>query len=304
MKLAVVLLTFNEEMHLARALNSIAGLASEVFVIDSFSTDSTVQIARSLGATVLQNPFVNYSKQFRWGLENAPITAEWICRLDADEYFEPDLTKRLREQLPTLPAEVTGVNLKRKHIFMGRWIRHGGRYPLLLLRVWRKGKAEIEDRWMDEHIALTSGVSVTIDGGFCDHNLKNLTYFVEKHNNYASREAVEILNQKYNLFAEWGAGQQLNRQAAFKRRLKNNIYNRISFSFGPLIYFIVRYIFQLGFLDGKEGLIYHFLQGYWYRFLVGAKAEEYDRVLRTLPDSDSRLKALTGLSGLKLIDTP
>src|SRR6202040_4094274 len=98
-------------------------------------------------------------------------------------------------------ASVTGVVLNRKTIFQGKFLRHGGRYPLFLLRIWRRGKAQIEDRWMDEHMLLTEGSSVTFRGGFADHNLNDLTFFTEKHNQYASREALDVLNQRMRLFA-------------------------------------------------------------------------------------------------------
>ena len=114
-------------------------------------------------------------------------------RLDADEVIEPDLADEIRNRLPTLDRGVAGVNLKRKHIFMGRWVRHGGRFPLVLLRIWRNGQGRVEQRWMDEHIVVWNGSSVTFAGGFADHNLNNLTFFTDKHNAYATREAIDVL---------------------------------------------------------------------------------------------------------------
>ena len=142
--IAIVILTYNESVHLPRALKHISGFAKEIFVIDSFSSDDTVALARANGAQVLQHPFQNQAKQFEWALQNAPITTEWVMRLDADEIVEADLAEEIAAKLPELPAEVTGINLNRKTIFQGKWIRHGGRYPLTLLRIWRRGKARIE----------------------------------------------------------------------------------------------------------------------------------------------------------------
>jgi glycosyltransferase involved in cell wall biosynthesis len=299
---AVLILTFNEERHIARALQSVSTFASQVFIIDSFSTDRTVDIAQSLGAVVLQNPFVHQAAQFQWGLDNAPITSDWILRLDADEIIEPDLAERICAELPLLPADVTGVNIDRKHIFMDRWIRHGGRYPLTLLRIFRKGRGRIEQRWMDEHIIVESGRTVHFAGGFSDHNLNDLTFFTDKHNKYATREAVDVLNQRYDLFARDVdvTSQAASRQAAVKRLIKKRIYNRIPFPVATLGYFLYRYVVQLGFLDGREGLIYHFLQGYWYRFLVGSKVVELDAAIRHLPTSNEKLDTLRTLTGLKL----
>src|SRR5580704_2214182 len=301
MCLAVIILTYNEERHISRALTSIAGIAREIFVVDSFSSDRTTELARAQGATVLQNKFINQAKQFKWALDNAPITAPWIMRLDADEVIEADLAAKIRDELPTLADDIVGVNLKRKHIFLDRWIRHGGRYPLVLLRIWRRGRGRIEDRWMDEHMVVWGGRTVTFEGGFADHNLNDLTFFTDKHNKYATREAIDVVNQRRNLFQRDidlpARGSSL--QAAVKRFLKEKIYNRIPFQIGAPAYFLYRLIFQLGFLDGKEGIIYHGLQGLWYRFLVGAKVKELELAIAHLEDPAAiraELRRLTGLA--------
>jgi glycosyltransferase involved in cell wall biosynthesis len=284
--LAVIILSYNEEVHLARAIAHVRSIAKEIFVIDSFSTDATIDIARTHGATVLQNKFVNNSKQFQWALDNAPINAEWIMRLDADEVVESDLQEEISAKLPLVPKDVTGINLKRKHIFLGRWIRHGGRYPLVLLRIWRRGQGTIEDRWMDEHIIVRSGRTVTFSGGFADYNLNDLTFFTDKHNKYATREAIDVLNQKYNLFhySDAVTTATTSSQASTKRFVKEKFYNRIPFQVSALFYFLYRYLIQFGFLDGTEGLVYHVLQGFWYRFLVGAKVLELERAIAHLKD--------------------
>ena len=299
--LAIIILTHNEERHIARATEMAKKFASEIFVVDSGSVDNTVNLAEAAGATVLHHPFVNQAKQFQWALLNAPITADWVMRLDADEYVEPDLAAEIVAKLPSLSSEICGVNLKRKHIFMGRWIRNGGRYPLVLLRIWRRGTAEIEDRWMDEHMYLTSGRAVTFGGGFADCNLNDLSYFVDKHNKYATREAVDVLNRRYHLLPtnETLSAEGSSRQAAFKRFVKERIYNHLPFWLGPLGYFLYRYFFQLGFLDGRPGLIYHFLQGFWYRFLVGAKICELETALANISERD-KIAELSRLTGLKL----
>lgn len=302
-ELAVVILTHNESMHIGRALASISSIATEVFIVDSGSSDGTMEIARATGATVLEHPFVNQSQQFQWALENAPIRSRWVMRLDADEIIEPDLAEEIALKLPNLPEDVAGVNFSRKHIFMDRWVRHGGRYPLLMLRLFRRGKGRIEDRWMDEHITVSDGRTVTFDGGFADYNLNNLTYFTDKHNKYATREAIEVLNQRLNLFARDDSlnAHSTSVQASFKRWAKERVYNRIPFTVSATLYFLWRYIFQLGFLDGRSGLVYHFLQGYWYRFLVGAKVMELERAIAHLSDKSEICSELSRLTGYKLV---
>ena len=300
--LTVIILTHNEAMHIERALQSVKSIATEVFVVDSGSTDATVEIARAHGAQVLHHPFVNYAQQFQWALDHAPITAHWVMRLDADEIVEADLAQEIATELPLLPADVAGVNLDRKHIFMGRWVRRGGRYPLRLLRIWRRGQGRIENRWMDEHMVVWGGRTVTFKGGFADHNLNDLSFFTDKHNKYATREAIDVLNQRLGLFArdEALSAGSASLQASFKRWAKERVYNRLPFTLSATLYFVWRYVFQLGFLDGRSGLVYHFLQGYWYRFLVGAKLMELEQAIVGLHDKAAIKKELSRLTGHNL----
>ena len=303
--LAVIILTRDEALHIERALKCLAPIASQVFVIDSGSKDGTVELAKAHGATVLHNSWVNYAQQFQWAMDNAPITTEWVMRLDADEVIESDLASEMAAKLPLLAPEITGVNLKRKHIFMGRWIRHGGRYPLVLLRIWRRGAARIEQRWMDEHMLLNTGRAVTFTGGFADVNVNDLSFFTDKHNRYATREAIDIINQRRGLFARDTAlaNESATSRARLTRLLKERVYNAIPTELAAAFYFMLRYILQFGFLDGREGLIYHFLQGFSYRFLVGAKVLELQRALGDL-EGEAAVERLSNLTGLKLTAPP
>jgi glycosyltransferase involved in cell wall biosynthesis len=296
--IAVVILTYNEALHIERLLRQLKGLAREIIVVDSYSTDSTVEIAEAYGATVLRNKFVNQAKQFQWGLDNAQITSEWVMRVDADEEIGADLAAEISTKLPNLPNDVVGINLKRKHIFLGRWIKHGGRFPLLLLRIWRLGKGRVEDRWMDEHVIVWGGRTVTFDGEFSDHNLNSIGHLIDKHNKYATREALDVLNRKYGGVTDdqLMSTKSTSRQAATKRFIKSRLYNRIPFWVAAPGYFLYRYLIQLGFLDGVEGLIYHSLQGGWYRFLVGAKIYEYERILEKINSMDKKRKTLFRLA--------
>jgi glycosyltransferase involved in cell wall biosynthesis len=299
--LAVIILTFNEEIHLGRALDSIRECANEVFVVDSGSTDRTLEIAAGAGAQVLVHPFINQADQFTWALRNCPVTADWVMRLDADELLEADLSIEITTRLPLLPRTISGVNLKRKHIFMGRWIRHGGRYPVTLLRIWRRGCAEVEARWMDEHMLLTSGTSTTFQGGFADHNLNDLDYFTSKHNAYATREAVDVLLTQRGIQPADRSGPTLSSwNARSKRAMKSYMYNRMPFWMSAPCYFALRYFVLLGFLDGVEGFVYHFLQGFWYRVLVGARVVELDRLTTGLRGDEQFLLGLSSLTGLPI----
>jgi glycosyltransferase involved in cell wall biosynthesis len=298
--LTTVILTFNEAVHIARAIACARAFSTEVLVVDSYSTDATVAIARRMGARVVQNAWSSHARQCRFALEDCGIATEWVLRLDADEVIGPDLATRILAVVPTLPLTITGVVLNRRHRFMGRWIRHGGRYPMHLLRCWRHGLAEVEDRWMDEHVRLLGGRSVKIAGAFTDACERDLAFFTAKHNGYATREAVEVLARRYDLLPARSASGPAVRQARVKRWLKHNLYERLPLGVAPLAYFLHRYIVRLGFLDGRAGLVYHLLQGFWYRLLVQCRVLELDRALRGCAGREERLDALRRATGLAL----
>ncbi|QQR40381.1 glycosyltransferase family 2 protein [Devosia rhizoryzae] len=300
--ITVIILTLNEAVHIARAIESVQSFATSIHVVDSGSTDDTTSIAAEMGATIVRHPFTNYAQQFQRALDTLTITEDWILRLDADEIVEPDLARRIAEKLRDVPLEVTGITFHAKTIFMGRWIRHGGRYPLTLLRLFRRGRGRIEQRWMDEHIVVDTGRVMHFAGGFANHELKDLSAFTDKHNRYATREAADVLLTKYRLGPDDRSIDRggTSRQARLKRWIKERLYNRLPFAVSSTGYFFLRYLVQGGFLDGKEGLIYHFLQGYWYRFLVGAKVTEFERALADCTDAPGRLARLRKVTRLDL----
>ena len=296
--LTVVILTHDEEIHIERALRSIQPLATRAIIVDSGSTDRTRELASNLGAEIFERQWVNYADQFQWALDHCDIDTDWTMRLDADEWIGADLAERLGSLLPTLEREVTGISLDRQHHFLGRWIRHGGRYPLRLLRLWRTGRGRIEQRWMDEHIEIEAGAIRHVPGTFVDQNEHGLSYFTAKHNGYATREALDALIGKYELFPHIDNEPLASTgQARRSRRHKTAWYNRLPTGIGPLCYFLYRYFLQLGFLDGRAGLIYHVLQGFWYRFLVDAKRVELEREMERAQSADERIAILSEITG-------
>ncbi len=276
--LTVIILTFNEEPHIKRCINSMRSIASKIFVVDSFSTDHTVETARSFGADVVQRNWRNYADQFQWAIENCGAQSAWLMRIDADEYLEQEAQNELQKLLAQVPNEVDGIYINRKVFFEGQWIRHGGFYPQTLLRVWRVGKGRIERRWMDEHIILSPGAkTLTLKGHLIDDNLKGITFWVNKHNSYASREMVDLLSRKYFFIdADNGIKQMDDSQAKRKRIIKEQVYSRLPLGLRAFLYFVYRYLFLFGFLDGKKGFLWHFIQGFWYRLLVDIKIMEIE----------------------------
>lgn len=278
MTITAVILTFNESKHIRRCLVSLEGVADRVLIIDSHSTDNTQNIARSQGAEVIEHPWNNYASQYNWGLEKvgrAPDPEnDWILRIDADEYLTKSLATQIVGNIGNVSPAVHGIFIPRRMAFQGRLIRHGGVFPIQIIRLFRNGKGRCEERWMDEHIKI-AGETVSFKGELIDDNLNSLTWWTTKHNAYASREVVDLLNLEFGFMPhETVASLNGYNQTSVKRWIKEKIYSRLPGGFRAFAYFFYRYVIRFGFLDGKEGAAFHFLQGFWYRFLVDAKLYE------------------------------
>ncbi|MBU2604240.1 MAG: glycosyltransferase family 2 protein [Actinobacteria bacterium] len=266
--LAVSILTYNEEASIAQALDSVAGWANELFILDSLSTDRTLEIARQYGCHIAQNKFENYATQRNYALDHLPIRSEWVLFLDADEWLPEALKQEISTLIATSPEE-NGFYINRRLIWMGRWIRRGY-YPSWILRLFRHGKGRCEDRAVNEHL-IVEGKAGQLRNDFMHEDRKGVTDWIAKHNGYATREAQELLNT-------WSApGYQeidarlFGTQAQRKRWLRYKVWNRLPPLIRPLVYFFYRYIWAGGFLDGKAAFVYHFLQALWYPLLIDVK---------------------------------
>ncbi len=259
--LSVIILTYNERLHIRRCIENVRPIAKEIFVVDCHSTDGTQEIARALGATVVEHPWPGlYAVQFNWALSHLPITGDWVLRLDADEYLGTETRDAVLAYLASLPTDVTGIRLRLGRVFLGRKMRFG-LGTIWLLRLFRTGVGACEAKLMDEHIQLAHGRVVDFSGDFVDHNLNDLSWWTQKHDGYALREAVDLL---------------LANDATDKKAW----YRRLPMFWRAAAYFGYRYIVRLGFLDGREGFLWHFLQGWWYRTLVDAKLLDLYNLLK------------------------
>lgn len=267
--ITAIVLTHNESKHIRRCLTALKQVATRVCVVDSFSTDDTEQIAREMGADFFQNTWTNHATQFNWAIDNCAIKSTWILRVDADEYIEKELIKSI-QNFTKNSAHYNAVYLKRKIIFLGRPILHGFFYPGQILRMWKNGNGRLEQRWMDEHVIVENAKSIILQGDLTDENLNDITWWTQKHTGYAIREAYEIIKTEN----ENTDGKMMTGQAKFKRILKNKIYNKLPAGLRGTLYFFYRYFIGMGFLDGKAGFYFHFLQAFWYRVFVDAKLHE------------------------------
>ena len=276
--ISAIILTYNEEKNLQASLESLAGWIDEILIVDSGSTDATLAIAERYRADIVSHPFESHARQWAWALENLAIKHEWILGLDADQRITLALRKEL-VHLFTVEHDrlgaVDGFYMKRRQVFRGQWIRHGGYYPKYLLKLFRKGKGQTEKEDLVDHHFYVLGTVAKLRGDIVEDNQKeqDIAFWIDKHNRYAALHAREEFRHRCSSTtwpiqpALFGSPDQ--RIAWLKRR-----WHRLPLYVRHILYFHYRYFLRLGFLDGKQGFIFHFLQGFWYRLLVDVHLDE------------------------------
>ncbi len=264
--LTVILLTYNEEPNLPQALASVCGWAEQVVVLDSFSSDGTVDVARRFGCEVYQHAFEDYAKQRNHAL-TLPIRNPWVLFLDADEWLPQELKAEIATLIARDPSE-NGFYIKWRLIWMGRWIRRGY-YPTWILRLFRYGKGRCEERGVNEHLIVEPPLGY-LGHDFIHEDRKDLARWIAKHVGYARREAEELIKREQGLTqAEIGA-RFFGSQAERKRWLRQRVWERLPPFVRPWFYFLYRYVLRGGFLDGKEAFVFHFLHALWFPLLIDA----------------------------------
>lgn len=282
MSITVVILTFNEEKHIERCIKSLQPFCDRICIVDSYSNDLTLDICKRLDVEVYQNKWEdNHSKQMNWAIDNCNIQTDWTMRMDADEYVLEELQIEITNKISSLPENINGIELKRRLYFKNKWIKHGGFYPIKLVRIWRTGKGHSEERFMDEHIVVEGGEIISLKHDIVDENLNDINWWTTKHLTYARREAVDFLSNKYDFGLKTEKNGTITKQAIRKRKLKDDLYYKIPFGLRPILYFILRFFLQLGLLDGPKGWVFHFLQAFWYRLIVDINIYEIEKATKS-----------------------
>jgi len=269
---SVIILTYNEEVNIRHCLESVKYLSAEIFVVDSFSTDKTLEIAQEYTPHIYQNVWVHWAHQRNWALDNLPLSHDWVLFLDADERLTPELGAEMADTLARPQPQMAGYFIRRNFYFLGRWLKHGGYQADYVLRLVQKTRAHSVGSGAREYVTVTGKLG-RLEHPMIHEDKKGLSAWIDKHNCLADLEARETLNLK----ADQGLSSQMAGQGGQKIEhgtkiwLREKVWVRMPPLLRPLFYFGYRYIFQLGFLDGKEGLIYCFLHGFWYPFLVDSK---------------------------------
>ena len=273
--ITAIILTKNEELNIERCINSIKDWVDRVVVVDSGSTDKTVELAQGLGAEIYHHePFVHYAGQFNWALDNVDVKTKWVYRIDADEEVTPELAAEIIENCQKHhDDDVNGFVMKFKIAFMGTFLKHGGMYPFYNLTIFKYGIGRYEDRALGEHVILSEGRTIDLKNDCLHFDFKSLDAWINKHNWYATREVADY-------YATRSKGQEdpnkLYHLAKTTSKLRDGLYYRMPKFLRAKLYFWYRYYLRLGFLDGKAGYVHAFLQAYWFRFLVDAKIMEQE----------------------------
>lgn len=265
---SVIILTYNSEATIKKTLERAFLVTDDIHVVDSFSEDSTCDIARTMGANLISHEFENYGIQRRWASANLPLKYDWELHLDADEWLSDELTAEINLLQTKFPRGIDGYAMPRLTVFLGREIRHGGQFPIWHLRLFKRGKGRCEDREYDQHF-IVDGVVRKLRGEFVDDMRMSLSEWTRRHNTWSDAEVREL---------SAGGGHHTDRVTLSgplsRRRAMRKAYYYLPALLRPAVLFFYKYFFRLGFLDGVPGLIFFVLQTFWFRFLVDAKLLE------------------------------
>lgn len=272
-----VILTFNEETHLPRLLASIKDLNAPIYILDSGSTDKTLEIAEQFEAVVKVNKFENHPKQWDFALRNFAVKTPWIIGLDADQIVTAELFNLLKNFNDEDYQDINSIYFNRKNFFQGTWIKHGGYYPFYMLKMFRTdvGFSDLNENM--DHRFVAPGKSIIWKNGYLlEENLKenDTEFWIAKHKKYSKLIAEEEYERTFSNRSQTVNpiffGNPDQRRAWFKRMWWN-----LPLGLRPYLYFSYRLIFKLGILDGKTGIYFHYLHALWFRKLV-------DKELKTL----------------------
>jgi glycosyltransferase involved in cell wall biosynthesis len=264
---SVVILTKDEEQNIGPCLSTL-GFSDDIVVFDSYSKDRTVEIAKSVAnVRVIQRAFDNWSAHQNWGVANIPFKHPWVLYIDADERVDEELANEVRRVAD--PASSTSAfRMRRKDMFMGRWLRHAQLYPTWFVRLFRPSKIRYER--LVNPVAIVDGPTLDMHGHIIHHPLnKGLKQWFDRHNSYSSFEAEELVKVL--------AGERRPLRGLFssdpndRRAVLKDIFFRLPMR--PQVKWLYYMVWRRAFLDGKPGIMYARMQ-YLYEYMISLKLEE------------------------------
>jgi glycosyltransferase involved in cell wall biosynthesis len=279
---SIIILTYNEEVNIGACLSSLTGLASDCFIVDSGSTDRTIEIASRFPVKITRHKFQTHAAQWQWALENLPIQTDWVLGLDADQSLSgalKDEIKLLFEGRHRVHAldNLDGLYLNRAHIYRGQFIRHGACYPKYLLKLFRRTGVYVDPEadLLDHHFYVR-GRTGKLDHDLIEENRKEwrISFWTQKHVRYAELVAEEELRFEQQQSATPTNGKLIGGSPDQRIVALKKLWRRMPLYVRPTCYFLYRYFIRFGFLDGKQGFIFHFLHAFWFRLLVDVNLDE------------------------------
>ena len=271
-----IILAYNEELHLPRLLKSIQALNAPVYILDSGSTDKTLEICKEYDAETAHHPFENHPKQWHEALTRFPITTPWTIGLDSDQVVTPELLAKLQNFKNEDYQDINGIYFNRKNFFKGKWLRYGGFYPKYLLKMFRTGigYSDLNEN-MDHRFIVPGKTIIWKDGHILEENLKEneISFWIAKHNRYSDLVASEEI-ERMKLLRSQTVQPKLFGNPDERIAWMKSIWWRLPLGLRPCLYLFYRMFFRLGILDGKAGILFHFLQGFWFRLIVDVKIKE------------------------------
>ncbi len=265
--ISIYILTYNEEIDIADCIES-ALLSDDIILVDSCSTDKTIEIAAKYPVQIVQHKFESHGKQRTWMLENIETKHEWVYILEADERMTPELFAECVEA--TKSTNAIGYYVAERVMFMGTWIRHSTQYPRYQMRLFEKGKVWFTDYGHTEREVCNGNTDFLRETYPHYTSGKGLTRWIDKHNRYSSDEAVETIRQLEDGQVRW-RNLLFGKSEVERRRALKDLSLRLPFR--PLFRWIYMYFFLGGFLDGKAGFAWCTLQAF-YEYLILLKVEE------------------------------
>ncbi|MBI4446465.1 MAG: glycosyltransferase family 2 protein [Acidobacteria bacterium] len=275
---SAVILTYNEETNIESCLHSLSGWCPEIFIVDSGSTDQTLAICRRYTERIYNHPYTDHASQWDWALKNLPLTTEWVMPLDADHVVTEPLRKEILRVLENPQPGIDGYYAQHRYFFWGAPMRGFKPYTLCL---FRRLKTRLDPSELVDFRFLVNGKTAKLRGALHEDNQKerSLDFWIDKHQRFASRIAIEEVLRTHGLI-QWSLKPRLFGNPDESILWIKSRWYALPLYLRPCLYFFYRYFLRLGFLDGKVGFLYHFLQALWFRLLIDAKIMELRGRLR------------------------
>lgn len=296
--LTAIILVYNEEANIEFCLESVHGLCQDIIVLDSGSTDRTLEICRRYTDKIFIHPFTDSAAQWTWGLENLPVNSEWVLPMDADHVVSKDLRQDIIRALTDPSDEISGYYSRHQYLFWNVPIRGFKPYGL---RLFRLARVSVDPSEHADYRFCVQGRTDRLKGTLYEYNRKELSidFWIDKHQRFAERVAAEEVLRGIAL-REWAVRPRFWGTPDERIVWLKNLWYHMPLYVRPVLYFAYRYILRLGFLDGRVGFVYHFMQAFWYRMLIDVRIEAIRQRLRSGESSVDDLLHSVGEPGAQL----